>query len=132
VVATLPSGSRLFLFADQFEETFTPSRDLKDETLRAFLARQRTFLDALLDAADTPGVTVVFALRADFYGQVLADERFGSRVDAGLVNVLPMTAARRSSAPRGKPARASRRGWSSASSPQSRARPVTCPCSSLR
>jgi formylglycine-generating enzyme required for sulfatase activity/energy-coupling factor transporter ATP-binding protein EcfA2 len=85
-VATLSSGSRLFLFADQFEEIFT---------LRPDAAMRRIFLSALLAAADTPRVTVLFTLRADFYGQVLSDEHFGSRVDAGLVNVLPMTLAER-------------------------------------
>lgn len=68
VLAILPAGTRLFLFADQFEETFTPARDLDEESLRTHREKQRAFLHILLAAADMPRVTVVFALRADFYG----------------------------------------------------------------
>ncbi len=48
-------------------------------------------MQTLLQAAKAPWVTVVFTLRADFYGRVLEDEAFGRRVEAGLVNVLPMS-----------------------------------------
>lgn len=83
-VRTLHPGlPRLLLIFDQFEETFT---------LCSNDALRRTFLQTLLAAANTPWLTVLFTLRADFYGRVLADEPLGKRVDAGLVNVLPMTA----------------------------------------
>ncbi|MFZ4659330.1 MAG: SUMF1/EgtB/PvdO family nonheme iron enzyme [Caldilineaceae bacterium] len=89
-VRTLHPGlPRLLLIFDQFEETFTLC---SDEMLR------RTFLQTLLAAASTPWLTVMFTLRADFYGRVLADEPLGKRVDAGLVNVLPMTAEERRAA----------------------------------
>lgn len=84
-----PGLPRLLLIFDQFEETFTLC---SDDALR------RTFLQTLLAAANTPWLTVLFTLRADFYGRVLEDEPLGKRVDAGLVNVLPMTAAERRAA----------------------------------
>lgn len=84
-----PRLSRLLLILDQFEETFTLC---SDDVLR------RIFLQTLLAVADTPWVTVLFTLRADFYGRILEDEPFGTKVDAGLVNVLPMTAEERRAA----------------------------------
>ena len=84
-----PGLSRLLLIFDQFEESFTLC---SDDALR------RTFLQTLLVAANTPWLTILFTLRADFYGRVLEDEPFGRRVDSGLVNVLPMTAAERRAA----------------------------------
>jgi len=81
-----PGLPRLVLIADQFEEAFTLCGD---EKLR------QAFFAALLQAAETPWLTVILTLRADFFGRVLADERLGPRVDRGLVNVLPMTAAER-------------------------------------
>lgn len=80
---------RLLLLIDQFEETFTLCAD---EALR------RTFLTALLTAAETAWVMVLFTVRADFFGRILEDEHFGKRVDAGLVNVLPMSEAERRAA----------------------------------
>ncbi|MEZ4867197.1 MAG: SUMF1/EgtB/PvdO family nonheme iron enzyme [Caldilineaceae bacterium] len=89
-VRTLHPGlPRLLLIFDQFEETFTLCSDE---------ARRRVFLQTLLAVANTPWLTVLFTLRADFYGRVLEDEPFGKRVDAGLVNVLPMTAEERQAA----------------------------------
>ncbi len=85
----IPGPARLLLLADQFEEAFTLCHD--DPCRRAFL-------DALLAAADDAVGDVLFTLRADFYGRVLEDERFGRRVDAGLVNVLPMTRDERQAA----------------------------------
>ncbi|MFN2292376.1 MAG: AAA family ATPase, partial [Anaerolineae bacterium] len=76
-----PDLSRLILIADQFEEAFTLC---SDDALR------RVFLETLIQAVKMPWVTVVLTLRADFFGRVLESERFGRRVDAGLVNVLPM------------------------------------------
>lgn len=84
-----PGMPRLLIIFDQFEETFTLCRD---EALRS------VFLQTLLNAAKTPWLTILVTLRADFYGRVLADEPLGKQVDAGLVNVLPMTAEERRSA----------------------------------
>jgi energy-coupling factor transporter ATP-binding protein EcfA2 len=80
--AKSPHVPRLLLIADQFEEAFTLCTD--DEARRAFV-------DTLLAAAEAEWITVLFTLRADFYGRVLETEHFGKRVDAGLVNVLPMS-----------------------------------------
>jgi len=80
-----PGTGRLVLVADQFEELFTLCRDEAE--------RQR-FLDELLVVADDQNrATVLLTLRADFYGQALSYRPLGERVDAGLVNVLPMTSA---------------------------------------
>ena len=84
-----PDLPRLVLIADQFEEAFTLCGDDK---------LRQAFFSALLQAAETPWLTVILTLRADFFGRVLADERLGPRVDRGLVNVLPMTAAERRAA----------------------------------
>ena len=80
---------KLLLIVDQFEESFTLCTD---EPLR------HIFLDTLLAAAEKPWLTVLFTLRADFYGRVLEREALSKRVDAGLVNVLPMTHAERRAA----------------------------------
>lgn len=80
---------RLLLLIDQFEETFTLCND---ETMR------RTFLAALLTTAETAWVTVLFTLRADFFGRILADEQFGKRVEDGLIPVLTMNAVERRAA----------------------------------
>jgi WD40 repeat protein len=61
------SGKRLLLFADQFEELYTLCQD-KQEIER--------FADALLAAVDQDNLTLVFTLRADFYGFVLGYRPF--------------------------------------------------------
>lgn len=57
-----PESSRLFLFVDQFEETFSLCRD---EAVR------RQFIDNILYAAGVAGgrTIVVLTMRADFYGE---------------------------------------------------------------
>jgi len=77
-----PDLAHLVLMADQFEELYT---ECGDDTLR------QAFVEALLAAAVEEGVSVVLALRADFFGRVLSDRQLGEAVDAGLVNVLPMS-----------------------------------------
>lgn len=81
-----PDLHRLVLVLDQFEEVFTLCRD--NTLCRAFLA-------ILLTASRTPWITVILTLRADFYGRVLAEPQLAERVDAGLVNVLPMSTTER-------------------------------------
>jgi energy-coupling factor transporter ATP-binding protein EcfA2 len=61
------SGKHLLLFADQFEELYTLCQD-KEEIER--------FADALLAAVDQDNLTLVFTLRADFYGFVLGYRPF--------------------------------------------------------
>jgi hypothetical protein len=54
---------RLLLFADQFEELYTLCQ-VKEE--------QEGFADTLLEAIHQKSLTLVFTLRADFYGYVLS------------------------------------------------------------
>ncbi|GAB1537436.1 hypothetical protein NUACC21_00760 [Scytonema sp. NUACC21] len=61
------SDKRLLLFADQFEELYTLCQD-KQEIER--------FADALLAAVNLDNLTLVLALRADFYGYVLSYRPF--------------------------------------------------------
>jgi TIR domain len=72
---------RLLVVADQFEELFT----LAPEKLR------RPFVEALLAAARLRQVTVLITLRADFYGQAIAQSReLSDLIQRGLVNLGPM------------------------------------------
>ncbi|MBW4502614.1 MAG: WD40 repeat domain-containing protein [Scytonema hyalinum WJT4-NPBG1] len=57
------SGKRLLLAADQFEELYTLCQDK---------AEQERFADLLLKSFATKSFTLVFTLRADFYGYVLS------------------------------------------------------------
>ncbi|MBD0264796.1 MAG: CHAT domain-containing protein, partial [Tolypothrix sp. Co-bin9] len=59
-------GKRLLLVADQFEELYTLCQ--KEE--------QERFADALLGAISLENLTLVFTLRADFYGYVLSYRPF--------------------------------------------------------
>jgi basic membrane lipoprotein Med (substrate-binding protein (PBP1-ABC) superfamily) len=81
----IPGGSRLMLVIDQFEELFT----ITDEVAR------RRFLSAIAAAvADTDTqLTVVLALRADYYDRPLLHPEFAQAFIPGVVNALPMTAS---------------------------------------
>jgi len=59
-------GKRLLLVADQFEELYTLCQ--KEE--------QERFADAILSAISLENLTLVFTLRADFYGYVLSYRPF--------------------------------------------------------
>jgi hypothetical protein len=76
-----PTLPHLVLVADQFEELYTecPDKDLR-----------QTFIETLLSATEQ-GIMIVLALRADLYGHVLTNRQLGQAIDAGLVNVLPMS-----------------------------------------
>ncbi|MFQ4168290.1 nSTAND1 domain-containing NTPase [Scytonema millei] len=63
---------QLLLFADQFEELYTQCLD-KEE--------QQRFIDTLLAAVHQKSVTLVFTLRADFYGYVLSYRPFGEALE---------------------------------------------------
>ena len=81
----LISGSRLLLVIDQFEELFT----ITDEQAR------RRFLSAIAAAVAEPDtmLTVVLALRADYYDRPLLHAEFAPVFIPGVVNALPMTAS---------------------------------------
>ncbi|MCB0191782.1 MAG: trypsin-like peptidase domain-containing protein [Anaerolineae bacterium] len=72
---------RLVLFIDQFEELFA----LSPESL------QSQFISDLLSLlnSDLP-VTIIFTLRADFYGHILRYSSFKEWFEQSLVNIFPM------------------------------------------
>jgi hypothetical protein len=79
----LPNTDRLLLVIDQLEELFTltPSREV-----------QRRFLEQLLAAARESPLTVLFTLRADFYGQAIgASPELGRAIVPGIVNIVEMS-----------------------------------------
>ena len=61
------SGQQLLLVVDQFEELYTLCRDE---------AEQQRFIEVLLQAIEAGHLSVVFTLRADFYGYVLSNRPF--------------------------------------------------------
>ena len=79
----MPEDGRLLLVIDQFEELFT----ITDEQPR------RRFLSALASAVAEPGsqVTVLLALRADYYDRPLLHPEFAQVFTPGVVHALPMT-----------------------------------------
>lgn len=75
-------GIRLLLVIDQFEELYTLCRDVEE--------RQR-FLDRLLETVNHASqFTVVFTLRADFYGQVLSSRPFADALQGADIKLGPM------------------------------------------
>jgi basic membrane lipoprotein Med (substrate-binding protein (PBP1-ABC) superfamily)/DNA-binding SARP family transcriptional activator len=84
VVPLLPYGGRVLLVIDQFEELFT----IADEVTR------RQFLDAITRAVSEPAgqITVLLALRADYYDRPLLHPEFARVFTPGVVNALPMSA----------------------------------------
>lgn len=79
----LGPGRRLAIVVDQFEELFTLCRDPEE---------QRQLVAALVHAsgATDGAVTVVIALRADFYGHCAAFPAFARLLDAESVLLSPM------------------------------------------
>jgi WD40 repeat protein/class 3 adenylate cyclase len=75
------AGDADLLVVDQFEEVFTLCRE-EDE--------RRTFIDALLDAAER-GLRVAVALRADFYGHCAAYPRLATALEDRQALVGPMS-----------------------------------------
>jgi WD40 repeat protein len=55
-------ADRILLFVDQFEELFT----------LAEASSAQAFLDAIASAMDRPGLTIILAVRADFYPELMA------------------------------------------------------------
>ena len=78
-----PAPGRCLLVLDQFEDLFA----VADEAAR------RRFLHAISAALRDPdgAVTVVLALRADFYDRPLLDPEFAEIFILGVMNVVPMT-----------------------------------------
>jgi basic membrane lipoprotein Med (substrate-binding protein (PBP1-ABC) superfamily)/DNA-binding SARP family transcriptional activator len=83
VLAAKPQGVRLLLVIDQFEEVFT----LTEEPQR------QHFLEAIVGAASESGtqISVLVALRADYYDRPLQDAGFARLFTPNVINVLPMT-----------------------------------------
>ena len=79
----MPEGGRLLLVIDQFEEVFT----LTEEPQR------QHFLEAIVGAAANPGtqISLLLALRADFYDRPLQHAGFARLFTPNVINVLPMT-----------------------------------------
>ena len=77
-------ADRLVVVVDQFEELF-----------RSTAATRDAFVERLLAAASTPGgaVTVVIAVRADFYGALTDVAGLGAAVEANHTLVAPMSEA---------------------------------------
>jgi basic membrane lipoprotein Med (substrate-binding protein (PBP1-ABC) superfamily)/DNA-binding SARP family transcriptional activator len=83
--ALAAEGRPLVVIVDQFEELFSL---LREDNLQAFL---HTLVGALDDP--TARVRAVVTLRADFYGRPLLYPEFARLFTAGVVNVMPLTAA---------------------------------------
>jgi len=80
---TMPQGGRLLLVIDQFEELFTLTEE----------AGRQQFLDAIVGATSQPDtqITVLVALRADYYDRPLQHAAFARLFTPNVINVLPMT-----------------------------------------
>jgi basic membrane lipoprotein Med (substrate-binding protein (PBP1-ABC) superfamily) len=81
----LPSDREVVLVIDPFEDVFTTADD----------GHETAFLETLARAVSDDGsrTRVVLTLRADFYDRPLLHAGFAPLFLAGVVNVLPMTAA---------------------------------------
>jgi WD40 repeat protein len=77
------SPSPELIMVDQFEELFTLCRDA---------AERKRFVDALLDAWQRPGTSVVITLRADFYGHCAFHRQFAEALRGSTVLIGPMCA----------------------------------------
>ncbi len=62
-------NKRFLLVVDQFEELYTQCQDKE---------QQQRFIDTLLLAVNQKSITLIFTLRADFYGYVLSYQPFGN------------------------------------------------------
>ena len=86
LLRSYPSGSRLIMLVDQFEECFTSAEDS--------VSREKFFGNLVHAAQSTDGqVLTIVTLRADFYNECLHNAELGSVVSDCLFPVQPMTAA---------------------------------------
>ena len=82
LIARSRGTDRLLIAADHFEELFTLAPG----------AHRQPFVNALLGALDRAPLTLLLALRADFYAQAIGlDRDLSDRIQPGLVNLGPMT-----------------------------------------
>jgi len=83
-LALIRGDGRLLLVIDQFEELFAITNELP----------RRQFLSAIAKAVNEPEtqLTVLLALRADYYDRPLLHTEFAEAFSSGVVNTLPMTA----------------------------------------
>jgi DNA-binding SARP family transcriptional activator/WD40 repeat protein len=97
--ASLPAGARVVVVIDQFEELFTLCRDE---------CERGQFIDALVHAVTVAGgiMTVVLAVRADFYGHYAAHAELAHLLETGTALLGPMLEAEMAAAIDG-PARVS-------------------------
>jgi WD40 repeat protein/DNA-binding SARP family transcriptional activator len=84
IIAGLPSGERVVVAVDQLEEVFAAS--VAEEERRAFL-------DALVEAAWDPDrrAAILVALRADFFGRLVAHVELADLAGANHVLLGPMS-----------------------------------------
>ncbi len=88
LIDSQPTGTRLLLIADQFEEMFTLCEDV---------AMRHRFMDELVEAIDIQkfreeqNFSLVLTLRADFLGQALAYRPFATALQSADVKLGPMS-----------------------------------------
>jgi DNA-binding SARP family transcriptional activator/type II secretory pathway predicted ATPase ExeA len=126
--AAVAAQGRLLLVVDQFEEVFTTCRDE---------AERAAFLGTLVQAAQASDgqLSVVVAVRADYYGHCAADPRLAGLLAANHLLVGPMSPrsfAARSSCPPAAPGCAWSRAWRKRWSARSPSDPVGCRCCRAR
>jgi basic membrane lipoprotein Med (substrate-binding protein (PBP1-ABC) superfamily)/DNA-binding SARP family transcriptional activator len=82
-VSATPDGGRILLVIDQFEEVFTLTEESK----------RQDFLEAIVAMASDPSgrLSVLLALRADYYDRPLQHAAFARLFTPNVINVLPMT-----------------------------------------
>src|SRR5215475_5297192 len=71
---------RLLLYDDQWEELYTQALHQSPRTPEQAAADVVRFIDLLLDATRTSPCTVVFTVRADFYGELLKHDRLAAAI----------------------------------------------------
>jgi formylglycine-generating enzyme required for sulfatase activity len=81
VLKRQPGTDRVLLIADQWEELYTVSTHEKDV---------RQFIDTVLDATATVPISLVLAVRGDFYGRVLSYRSLVDRLGDCILNLPPM------------------------------------------
>jgi len=81
----LAADERILLVVDQFEEAYTLCGDE---------AERQAFVNAVVEAAHEPGgrISVVLAIRADYYGRCASDPELARLLGANHVLVGPMSA----------------------------------------
>ncbi len=82
--------TQLLLFIDQWEELYT-NCPVSGPGAQAFAENVRQFIDMLVEALRQGPFRVVLTLRADFWGEILNDERLAKVLpDSGIVHLRAM------------------------------------------